>query len=56
MRQHQHTLTMKYLQAMYEEISEAMYTSEAYFTVVMRDFNAKVGSRNGDVLVVGSCS
>ena len=41
-------------EALYEEISEAIHTSETYFTVVMGDFNAKVGSPNGNELrVVG---
>ena len=42
------------VEAMYEEISEAIHTSETHFTVVMGDFNAKVGMRNGDELRVGS--
>ena len=41
------------VEALYEEISEAIHTSETYFTVVMGDFNAKVGARNGDELRVG---
>ena len=40
-------------EALYEEISEAIHISETYFTVVMGDFNAKVGARNGDELRVG---
>ncbi|KAI8420615.1 hypothetical protein MSG28_007859 [Choristoneura fumiferana] len=41
------------VEAMYEEISQAIHSSETYFTVVMGDFNAKVGTQNGDELRVG---
>ena len=42
------------VEALYEEISEAIHTSETYFTVVMGDFNANVGARIGNELrVVG---
>lgn len=38
------------VEALYEEISKAIHSSETHFTVVMGDFNAKVGTRNSDEL------
>lgn len=37
---------------MYEDISKAMHSSKTYFTVVMGDFNAKLGKRDGAELRV----
>ena len=41
------------VEAMYEDISRAIHTSKTYFTVVMGDFNAKLGRRGDDELRVG---
>ncbi|XP_063635113.1 uncharacterized protein LOC134805838 [Cydia splendana] len=41
------------VEAMYEDVSRAIHTSKTYFTVVMGDFNAKLGKRSGDELRVG---
>lgn len=41
------------VETMYEDISRAMHGSKTHFTVVMGDFNAKLGKRDGDELRVG---
>jgi endonuclease/exonuclease/phosphatase family metal-dependent hydrolase len=41
------------VEAMYEDISKAMHSSKTYFTVVMGDFNAKLGKRDGEEQIVG---
>ena len=41
------------VETMYEDISKAMHGSKTHFTVVMGDFNAKLGKRDGDELQVG---
>lgn len=41
------------VESMYEDISRAMHSSKTYFTVVMGDFNAKLGKRDGEELLVG---
>ncbi|XP_063542661.1 uncharacterized protein LOC134751209 [Cydia strobilella] len=41
------------VEAMYEDISRAMHSSKTHFTVVMGDFNAKLGKRDGEELRVG---
>ena len=41
------------VETMYEDISKAMHGSKTHFTVVMGDFNAKLGKRDGDELRVG---
>jgi exonuclease III len=41
------------VEAMYEDISRVMHTSKTHYTVVMGDFNAKLGKRSDDDLRVG---
>lgn len=41
------------VEAVYEDISKAMHSLETYFTVVVGDFNANLGKRDGDKLRVG---
>lgn len=41
------------MEVMHEDISRAIHISKTYFTVVMKDFNAKLGSRGDDELRVG---
>ncbi|XP_072943439.1 uncharacterized protein [Epargyreus clarus] len=41
------------VEVMYEDISKAIHTSKSYFTVVMGDFNAKLGVQYGDESRVG---
>ncbi|XP_072938941.1 uncharacterized protein [Epargyreus clarus] len=41
------------VEVMYEDISKAIHTSKSYFTVVMGDFNAKLGVQYGDESKVG---
>ncbi|RVE40675.1 hypothetical protein evm_014675 [Chilo suppressalis] len=41
------------VEAMYEEISRAMHSHKTHYTIVMGDFNAKLGKRCGDELRVG---
>ncbi|XP_075990326.1 uncharacterized protein LOC142985977 [Anticarsia gemmatalis] len=38
------------VEAMYEDISRTIHSSQTYFTVVMGDFNAKLGTRCGNEL------
>lgn len=41
------------IEAMYEDINRAIHVSKTHYTVVMGDFNAKLGKRCGDELRVG---
>lgn len=38
---------------MYEDISKAIHTSETHYSVVMGDFNAKLGMKSGDESKMG---
>jgi hypothetical protein len=38
---------------MYEDISRAIHSSNAHYTVVMGDFNARLGKRGDDELKLG---
>ncbi|XP_013144778.1 PREDICTED: uncharacterized protein LOC106108224 [Papilio polytes] len=42
------------VETMYEDISRAMHSSKTFYTIVMRDFNAKIGKRDGGELRVGN--
>ncbi|XP_062526852.1 craniofacial development protein 2-like [Bombyx mori] len=41
------------VEALYEDVSRAIHSSKTHFTVVMGDFNAKLGCRSNDELKVG---
>ena len=41
------------VEAMYEDVSRAIHASKTHFTVVMGDFNARLGKRDGDEQKVG---
>ena len=41
------------VEAMYEDITRAIETNKTYFTVVMGDFNAKVGTQREDETKIG---
>ena len=41
------------VEAMYEDISRAIHASKTHFSVVMGDFNARLGQRSGNELKVG---
>ena len=41
------------VETMYEDVSRAIHTSKTHFTVVMGDFNAKLGKKSDDELRVG---
>ncbi|CAH2246837.1 jg12407 [Pararge aegeria aegeria] len=43
----------KEVEALYEDISKAIHTSKTYYSVVMGDYNARLGKRSGAELRVG---